>query len=72
MLSGLTEAGASGSVSVGFKTEKAEASVQTSTVVTGTIEGGHSVTMDAHKGSISSLKVRKTPKQHKTIRKTFL
>ncbi len=51
-LSGLTEAGASGSVTVGFKTEKAEASVQTSTAVTGTIEAGRAVNMQAHKGSI--------------------
>nr|WP_273724571.1 hemagglutinin repeat-containing protein [Bartonella sp. AU18XJBT] len=45
-------AGASGSVTVGFKTEKAEASVQTSTAVTDSIEGGRAVNMHAHKGSI--------------------
>uniref|UniRef100_UPI0035D0B962 hemagglutinin repeat-containing protein n=1 Tax=Bartonella sp. AA81SXKL TaxID=3243438 RepID=UPI0035D0B962 len=42
----------SASVTVGFKTEKAEASVQTSTAVTGTIEAGRAVNMQAHKGSI--------------------
>ncbi|WP_208432769.1 hemagglutinin repeat-containing protein, partial [Bartonella taylorii] len=45
-------AGASGSVTVGFKTEKAEASVQTSTAVTNSIEAGRAVNMHAHKGSI--------------------
>ncbi|MCZ2159315.1 hemagglutinin repeat-containing protein, partial [Bartonella sp. 220] len=42
----------SASVTVGFKTEKAEASSQTSTAVTGTIEAGRSVTMQAHQGNI--------------------
>ncbi|WP_396584119.1 hemagglutinin repeat-containing protein [Bartonella grahamii] len=42
----------SASVTVGFKTEKAEASVQTSTAVTDSIEGGRAVNMHAHKGSI--------------------
>ncbi|WP_375667109.1 hemagglutinin repeat-containing protein, partial [Bartonella sp. CL26QHWL] len=42
----------SASVTVGFKTEKEEASVQTSTAVTGTIEAGRAVNMQAHKGSI--------------------
>ncbi len=51
-LSGLTEAGASGSVTVGFKTEKTEASSQVSTAVTDSIEGGRAVNMQAHKGSI--------------------
>ncbi|WP_375692564.1 hemagglutinin repeat-containing protein, partial [Bartonella sp. AP258QHHD] len=37
---------------VGFKTEKAEASVQTSTAVTDSIEAGRAVNMQAHKGSI--------------------
>ncbi|EJF96781.1 filamentous hemagglutinin family domain-containing protein [Bartonella vinsonii subsp. arupensis Pm136co] len=45
-------ADASASVTVGFKTEKAEASSQTSTAVTGTMEAGRSVNMQAHKGSI--------------------
>ncbi len=45
-------AGASGSVTVGFKTEKTEASSQVSTAVTGSIEGGRAVNMQAHKGSI--------------------
>ncbi|EJF74419.1 filamentous hemagglutinin family domain-containing protein [Bartonella birtlesii LL-WM9] len=45
-------AGASGSVTVGFKTEKAEASAQISTAVTNSIEGGRAVNMHAHKGSI--------------------
>ncbi|EJF93814.1 hypothetical protein ME9_01284 [Bartonella taylorii 8TBB] len=45
-------AGASGSVTVGFKTEKAEASAQTSTAVTNSIEAGRAVNMQAHKGSI--------------------
>ncbi|MBB4077275.1 filamentous hemagglutinin [Bartonella fuyuanensis] len=42
----------SASVTVGFKTEKAEASVETSTALTGTIEAGRAVNMQAHKGSI--------------------
>ncbi|WP_375619047.1 hemagglutinin repeat-containing protein, partial [Bartonella sp. AC134YNZD] len=42
----------SASVTVGFKTEKAEASVQTSTAVTDSIEAGRAVNMQAHKGSI--------------------
>ncbi|WP_404977388.1 hemagglutinin repeat-containing protein [Bartonella sp. AP150HLJHH] len=37
---------------MGFKTEKTEASVQTSTAVTDSIEGGRAVNMQAHKGSI--------------------
>ncbi|WP_375624469.1 hemagglutinin repeat-containing protein, partial [Bartonella sp. TT119HLJHH] len=45
-------AGASGSVTVGFKTEKTEASSQVSTAVTDSIEGGRAVNMQAHKGSI--------------------
>ncbi len=49
-LSGLTEAGASGSMTVGFK--KAEASSQASTAMTTTIEAGRAVNMQAHKGSI--------------------
>ncbi|WP_273719618.1 MULTISPECIES: hemagglutinin repeat-containing protein, partial [Bartonella] len=44
--------GASGSVSVGFKSEKAEASSQVSTATTTTIEGGRSVNINAHKGNI--------------------
>ncbi|WP_375647458.1 hemagglutinin repeat-containing protein, partial [Bartonella sp. CR84HXZ] len=42
----------SASVTVGFKTEKTEASVQTSTAVTNSIAGGRSINMHAHKGSI--------------------
>uniref|UniRef100_UPI0035D0D8B5 hemagglutinin repeat-containing protein n=1 Tax=Bartonella sp. AD328YNZD TaxID=3243464 RepID=UPI0035D0D8B5 len=45
-------AGASGSVTVGFKTEKTEASSQVSTAVTDSIEGGRAVNMHAHEGSI--------------------
>ncbi|WP_273760766.1 hemagglutinin repeat-containing protein, partial [Bartonella sp. ML70XJBT.G] len=45
-------AGASGSVSVGFKTEKAEATSQGSNAVTDTIEAGRSINMNAHKGNI--------------------
>ncbi|WP_208442421.1 hemagglutinin repeat-containing protein, partial [Bartonella raoultii] len=45
-------AGASGSVSVGFKSEKVEASSQGSNAVTTTIEAGHSVNINAHKGDI--------------------
>ncbi|WP_208436913.1 hemagglutinin repeat-containing protein, partial [Bartonella tribocorum] len=44
--------GASGSVTVGFKTEKIEASSEVSTAVTTTIKAGHSINMQAHKGSI--------------------
>ncbi|WP_273722155.1 hemagglutinin repeat-containing protein, partial [Bartonella sp. ML71XJBT] len=44
--------GASGSVTVGFKSEKAEASSQGTNAVTTTIEGGHSVNINAHKGNI--------------------
>ncbi|WP_208436440.1 hemagglutinin repeat-containing protein, partial [Bartonella vinsonii] len=47
-------ADASASVTVGFKTEKAEASTQTSTAVTDTIKAGRSVNIQAHKGSIYS------------------
>ncbi|EJF74091.1 hypothetical protein MCO_01943, partial [Bartonella sp. DB5-6] len=42
----------SASVTVGFKTEKAEASSQVSTAVTDSIEAGRAVNMHAHKGSI--------------------
>ncbi|SPU27769.1 Hemolysin precursor [Candidatus Bartonella washoeensis] len=42
----------SANVTVGFKTEKAEASSQFSTAVTGTIDAWRSVNMQAHKGSI--------------------
>ncbi|WP_345117184.1 hemagglutinin repeat-containing protein, partial [Bartonella jaculi] len=45
-------ADASASVTVGFKTEKAEASSQVSTAVTGTIEGRRSVNIQSHEGSI--------------------
>ncbi|WP_198039457.1 hemagglutinin repeat-containing protein, partial [Bartonella refiksaydamii] len=45
-------ADASGSVTVGFKTEKVEASSQVSTAVTDSIEAGRAVNMHAHKGSI--------------------
>ncbi|QEE08870.1 filamentous hemagglutinin N-terminal domain-containing protein [Bartonella kosoyi] len=45
-------AGASGSVSVGFKSEKAEASSQVSTATTTTIEGRRSVNINAHNGNI--------------------
>ncbi|WP_208436441.1 hemagglutinin repeat-containing protein, partial [Bartonella vinsonii] len=48
-------ADASSSVTVGFKTEKTEASVQTSTAVTDSIEGRRSVNVQAHKGSIYSV-----------------
>ncbi|WP_375661120.1 hemagglutinin repeat-containing protein, partial [Bartonella sp. CL71SXKL] len=48
--SGLTEAGASGSMTVGFK--KAEASSQAFTAMSTTIEAGRAVNMQAHKGSI--------------------
>lgn len=44
--------GASGSVSVGFKSEKVEASSQGSNAVTTTIEAGHAVNINAHKGDI--------------------
>ncbi|WP_208436640.1 hemagglutinin repeat-containing protein, partial [Bartonella tribocorum] len=47
--------GASGSVSVGFKSQKAEASSQDSTAVTTTIEGGRSINMHANKGSIHGI-----------------
>ncbi len=49
-LSGLNEAGASGSMAVGFK--KAEASSQAFTAMSTTIEAGRAVNMQAHKGSI--------------------
>ncbi|UTO28634.1 hemagglutinin repeat-containing protein [Bartonella harrusi] len=42
----------SANVSVGFQTEKASASSQTSTAETTTIEAGRSVTMQAHQGNI--------------------
>ncbi|WP_375653280.1 hemagglutinin repeat-containing protein, partial [Bartonella sp. MR110HLJHH] len=45
----------SASVTVGFKTEKEEASVQTSTAVTDSIEGGRSINIHAHEGSIHSI-----------------
>ncbi|WP_039758251.1 hemagglutinin repeat-containing protein [Bartonella queenslandensis] len=48
----LNMADASASVTVGFKAEKAVASSQASTAVTGTIEAGRSVTMHAHNGNI--------------------
>ncbi|WP_019223691.1 hemagglutinin repeat-containing protein [Bartonella rattaustraliani] len=53
----LNMADASASITAGFKAEKAEASSQASTAVTGTIEGGHSVNMQAHKGSIHGVGV---------------
>ncbi len=43
------------SVTVGFKAEKVEASSQTSTVITDTIEAGRFVNMKAHKGSIHGI-----------------
>ncbi|WP_244614022.1 hemagglutinin repeat-containing protein [Bartonella kosoyi] len=42
----------SASITAGFKAEKAEASSQVSTAVTTTIEGGRSINMHAHNGSI--------------------
>ncbi|WP_019223694.1 hypothetical protein [Bartonella rattaustraliani] len=39
-LSGLTEAGTFGNMTVGFQSEKAEASSQATTAVTGSIEAG--------------------------------
>ncbi|WP_019221832.1 hemagglutinin repeat-containing protein, partial [Bartonella senegalensis] len=44
--------GASGSVSVGFKSEKVEASSQGSNAITTTIKAGHAVNINAHKGDI--------------------
>ncbi|WP_375661646.1 hypothetical protein [Bartonella sp. CR127HXZ] len=46
----MTETGASGSMTVGFK--KAEASSQAFTAMSTTIEAGRAVNMQAHKGSI--------------------
>ncbi|MCZ2159316.1 hemagglutinin repeat-containing protein, partial [Bartonella sp. 220] len=46
---------ASASVTVGFKTEKTEASSQTSTAMTGTMKAGRAINIQAHKGSIHGI-----------------
>ncbi|WP_144754693.1 hemagglutinin repeat-containing protein [Bartonella saheliensis] len=47
----------SASITAGFKTEKIEASSQGTNAVTTTIQGGHSINMNAHKGNLHGIGV---------------